>query len=200
MAINHKPHFSPTLYTNLQGYTKFKADLHQVSIKVRKDPTQKWHDFPYLAMDDVIDVVLDQWLTEWRTITDLVVGRSKSAMQKKKEEAKLKMAQLAEKRKKEVVDKGQVEHKAAQQRGKQIGGTEQGSDKGARLPSPETKEETEQQNANPQETSAHIKCPRELEKGGPRKKSKKTKTLLDPITLIEGDMHDISDIVWGVTA
>ena len=53
---------------------------------------------------------------------------------------------------------------------------------------------------NPQETFAHIKCPRELEKGGSRKKSKVTKTLLDLVTLIEGDLHDISDIVRDVTA
>lgn len=45
-------------------------------------------------------------------------------MQKKKEEAKLKMTQLAEKRKKEAADKPQAEHEAAQQAGKQTGGTE----------------------------------------------------------------------------
>ena len=53
---------------------------------------------------------------------------------------------------------------------------------------------------NPQETSAHIKRPRELEKGWSRKKSKVTKTSLDPITLIEGNLHDIDDTVRDVTA
>jgi len=46
---------------------------------------------------------------------------------------------------------------------------------------------------------AHIKCPRELEKGGSRKKSKATKTSLDPITLMEGNLHDIGDTVRDVT-
>lgn len=50
----------------------------------------------------------------------------------------------------------------------------------------------------PQETSTHIKHPRELEKGGSREKSKATKTSLDPITLTEGDLHDIDDIVRDV--
>ena len=43
-------------------------------------------------MDDIIDVVLDQWSTEWLTTMDLAIGGSKSTAQKKKEEAKLKMA------------------------------------------------------------------------------------------------------------
>lgn len=57
-------------------------------------------------------MVLDQWPTEWCTTIDLVVGGSKSTAQKKKEEAKLKMTQLAEKRKKEATDKAHVEREA----------------------------------------------------------------------------------------
>ena len=64
------------------------------------------------------------------------------------------------------------------------------------MPSPKIKEEeTEQHDTDPQEMFTHIKCRRELEKGGSRKQSKVTKTSLDPITLTEGDLHDISDIV-----
>ena len=51
---------------------------------------------------------------------------------------------------------------------------------------------------DPQEMSGHIKRPRELERGGSRKKSKATKTSLDPITLMEGDLYDIDDIVRDV--
>jgi len=47
---------------------------------------------------------------------------------------------------------------------------------------------------------AHIRCPREMEKGWPTKKSKVTKTSLDPITLTKGNLHDIGDIVRDVTA
>ena len=51
-----------------------------------------------------------------------------------------------------------------------------------------------------QVTSAHLKRPREQEKGGLRKKSKATKTSLDPITLTEGNLHEIGDMVRDVTA
>lgn len=108
---------------------------------------------------------------------------------------------MAEKRKKEAADKAYAKREAMKQIGKQTGGIEKGSDKGTRSPSPKTKEEIdEQHDANPQETFARIKRPRELEKGGSRKKSKATKTSLDPITLTEGDLHDIGDIVGDVTA
>lgn len=199
MAVNHKPQLSPTVYTNLQGYVEFKANFHHVSIRAWKDPAQKWYDLPYLAMDDVIDAVLDQWPTEWRTTTDLAMGGSKYTTQRKKEEAKIKMTQLAEKRKKEATEKAQAERKAVQTE-KKTGGTERGSHKGARSPSPETEEETEEQHGvDPQETSSRIKRPREPEKEGSRKKSKATKTSLDPITLTEGDLHDIDDKVRDVT-
>ena len=48
-------------------------------------------------------------------------------------------------------------------------------------------------------TSNHIKHPREQEKVGLRKKSKASKVSLDPITLTEGDLHDIGDAVQDVT-
>ena len=56
------------------------------------DPMQKWYDFPYLAIDDANDVVLDKWPAEWRNTMDFGVGGSKSTAHNKKEEAKLKMA------------------------------------------------------------------------------------------------------------
>lgn len=80
------------IYTNLQGYIDFKVDFHQILIRVWKDPAQKWYDLSYIAINNAINVVLDQWLTEWCTTTDLAMGGSKSATQKKKEEAKFKMA------------------------------------------------------------------------------------------------------------
>lgn len=73
-----------------------------------------------------------------------------------------------------------------------------------RTPSLETKEDTneqkEQHSANPQATSTRINRPREKEKGGSKKKSKATKTSLDPITLMRGILHNISDTVRDVTA
>jgi len=43
----------------------------------------------------------------------------------------------------------------------------------------------------------HTKDPK---KEGPRKKSKSSKTSLDPITLTEGDLNDIGDMVQDATA
>lgn len=70
----------------------FKADLQHVAIRAQKDPEKKWHDLPYLEMNDAVDAFLDRWLTKWRTASNLGVGSSKFAMQHKKEEVKLKMA------------------------------------------------------------------------------------------------------------
>jgi len=61
------------------------------------------------------------------------------------------------------------------------------------------KEDIEQHNVDPQEMSACIKCLREFEKGESRKKFKATKTSMDPITLMEGDLYDIGDIFSDVT-
>jgi len=39
---------------------EFKDDFHHVSIRAWKDPEKKWHDMPYLVMDDAIQVVIDR--------------------------------------------------------------------------------------------------------------------------------------------
>lgn len=51
-------------------------------------------------MDDVIFYVLETWLLEW--LAPHITTIDKSAAQKKKEEAKLCMVQLAEKRREEA--------------------------------------------------------------------------------------------------
>lgn len=97
------------VYANLQSYAEFKADFHQISISARKDPVQKWYDFPYLATDDAINAVLDKCPVEWRTTKDFAIGGSKFAAQENKDEANLKMVQLVKKRKKESIEKAKVE-------------------------------------------------------------------------------------------
>lgn len=57
---------------------EFKVDFQCISIRARKDPKNKWHDIPYLETDDVIDVVLDRWSTDWCTDLDSAVGSGKS--------------------------------------------------------------------------------------------------------------------------
>lgn len=40
MWINHKLQLSPTVYNSLQSFSEFKADMHNIYIRVRKDPTR----------------------------------------------------------------------------------------------------------------------------------------------------------------
>lgn len=49
--------------------------------------------------DDAISVVLESWIVGWCMASDLSAGPSKSVAKRKKEEARLKMEQLAERRK-----------------------------------------------------------------------------------------------------
>jgi len=44
-----------------------------------------------------------------------------------------------------------------------------------------------------------IKHTKGLEKVGPWKKSKASKTSLDPINIINGDLNDIGDTMWDAT-
>lgn len=90
-TINQKPWFSPTVFEQLSGYTKFKVDFHHVYIRARKDLDQKWYDIPYLATDDAIVKVLKHWPTDWHTSLDLATRTSKSSEKQKKEAARLKV-------------------------------------------------------------------------------------------------------------
>ena len=88
------------VYTNMQSYVDINVDFHRISIRAGKDPTKKWYDLSYLATDDVIFNVLETWPSKWHApdITEI----EKLAAQRKKEEAKLRIAKLTEKRRKEV--------------------------------------------------------------------------------------------------
>lgn len=58
MGSNNKPSLLPTIYNSSQSFAEFKSDFHHVFIRVRKDPMKMWHELPYLAIDDVIFMVL----------------------------------------------------------------------------------------------------------------------------------------------
>lgn len=189
MAISRKPWLSPTNFDKLQEYVEFKADFHHVSIPTRKDPKQKWHDLPYLATDDTTIAVLDRWPVDWHTTTDLIAGSSKFITQRKKEEAKLRMEQLATKKRKETEDKAKAEHAAVKQMGGKVEEEEHGSGRSQKSPSSETEEEDEQMEqggANPETTPFRTKCNRDPEKVGSQKMSKARKTSLNLSTLTEG--------------
>lgn len=82
MGINHKPWLSPIIYNNLQSFAEFKANFHNIYIRAHKDPTKKWSELSFIAIDDVIFDVLETWPLEWRTPNIATV--EKSTAQKKK--------------------------------------------------------------------------------------------------------------------
>ena len=87
MWINRKPRLSPTVYNSLQSFVEFKANMHNIYIRVRKDPTKQWTKLPFVSTNDAIFNVLEAWPSEWHTPD--IAEIEKSAVQKKKDEAKL---------------------------------------------------------------------------------------------------------------
>ena len=65
--INCKPRLSTTVYNSLQSFAEFNADMHNIYISARKDPTKQWTKLHFVATDDAIFSVLEAWLPEWRT-------------------------------------------------------------------------------------------------------------------------------------
>lgn len=59
MGIHGKPRLSPNVYKNLHNFAEFKADLHNIYIRARKEPTKQWRELPFIATDDA-------YLTYWR--------------------------------------------------------------------------------------------------------------------------------------
>ena len=78
MWINRRPRLSPTMYNNLRSFADFKADMHNVYIKVHKDPAQNRTKIPFIAIDDLIFSVLESWPYTWRA-SDLVEKERKAA-------------------------------------------------------------------------------------------------------------------------
>ena len=95
MWINHKPRLSPTLYNSLQSFAEFKADMHKIYIRARKDLTKQWTNLPFVATDDAIFNVLEAWPPEW--CTPNIIEIEKSVAHKKKDKAKTRITELTEK-------------------------------------------------------------------------------------------------------
>ena len=60
--------------------------------------------------------------------------------------------------------------------------------------------ETTEGGVDPRAALTQLKHPRIAERVGPRKKFKALKLAIDLITLTEGDLHDIDEIVHDVTS
>jgi len=70
--------------------------MHNIYIRAHKGPTKQWTKLPFIAINDAIFNVLEAWMLEWCALD--IAEIKKSATQKKKDDAKLRITQLAKKR------------------------------------------------------------------------------------------------------
>ena len=75
--------------------------MHNIYIRVQKYPVKQWMKLPFVATDHAIFTVLETWAPEWRTPN--LAEFEKVEAQKKKDDAKLCITQLAKKRQNEKV-------------------------------------------------------------------------------------------------
>jgi len=101
IGINRKLQLSPTVFNILQSFSEFKADIHSVYIKACEDSAKQCRKLPFVAIDDVIFKILETWLSKWRTPD--IAKLEKLEAQRKKEEVKQCIVQLAEERRKKAV-------------------------------------------------------------------------------------------------
>jgi len=73
--IAHRLGLSSIVYNNLQSTTEFKANMHNLYIRARKDPKQTWVKLPFIAMNNAIYKVLAAWPLEWRALDVAVLER-----------------------------------------------------------------------------------------------------------------------------
>lgn len=167
MWINRKSCLSPTVYNSLQSFAEFNVDMHNIYIRAHKDPTKQWTKLPVVATDDTIFTGLEAWPPEW--LAPNIAKLERSATKKKKDNAKLRIAQLVEKRQKETVATKvwagrEVAQKAAKQENAAIATTTQEvatkTVEGQTMPSQgQAAEETETQEegTDPQTASTQLK-------------------------------------------
>jgi len=87
MWINRRPWLSPIVYTTLQSFSEFKADMHNIHVRAWKDLAKEWTMLPFIAIDDTIFTALETWLQEWRTVD--LAGMEKATAQQMKKDTKL---------------------------------------------------------------------------------------------------------------
>jgi len=57
--INALPWLYDRIYESMKHIAEFKEDMHRIYIRARKDPTQAWTSLCFIAIDDIIDGVVD---------------------------------------------------------------------------------------------------------------------------------------------
>ena len=58
MWINRRPCLSPIEHNSLKSSSNFKANMHNIYIKARKDLVQQWTKIPFITIDDAIFLVV----------------------------------------------------------------------------------------------------------------------------------------------
>lgn len=59
MLMNWRLRLSPTVYNSLQSFAEFKADMHNIYLRARKDPANEWKKLLFVATDDAIFTILE---------------------------------------------------------------------------------------------------------------------------------------------
>ncbi len=171
---------------------------------------KQWTKLPFVATEDTIFTILETWPPKWHA-PDLE-ELEKVVAQKKKDDAKLRITQLTEKRRKEKAtdEVGEVQkaaQKSVEQKKSAKATTTAQEVEEATTEAEETSSgqeveeiETTEGSVDPGAASTQLKCQRIVQRSGPWKKVKGSKLAIDLITLTEGDLHDIGETVRDVTS
>ena len=57
--INSRPHLYPTIYEKYKHIAAFQITMHQV--RIRSLTSHTWTDFPYMVLDEEIDLLISLW-------------------------------------------------------------------------------------------------------------------------------------------
>lgn len=85
MWIKKQSHLSTSVYDSLKSFADFKIDMKNMYIRAQKDPEKKWTTLPFIAIDEVVFMVLYTWPLEWWTLDlgvcdEMEIQRQKAAI------------------------------------------------------------------------------------------------------------------------
>lgn len=63
--INELPRLTDEIYESMKHIAEFELEMHHVYIRAQKDPAQAWTSLQFIAINDVIDGIVDTWLAAW---------------------------------------------------------------------------------------------------------------------------------------
>jgi len=186
--INELPCMSNGIYESMKHITEFKEDMHHIYIRTRKNLARAWTSLQFIAIDDIVDGVMDTWPPAWRRLE--AVECNEAVIRWQEEEANHAAQQ---KRNEQLTAKVQESQEAALV---VVGKTPPGGATSTTAKSSQ-KLPTETVTDEPPTigTDLPLKHPAQQEWPKPQKKAKASKTNNGVTTLIEGDLNYIENTV-----